>query len=83
MAGPVAQREGVANLRDAMGLSERRACTLVDADRTMIRRQSRRPPESSNYLYSADPVGQGILPVTASVLTAEIRKEPDDMSFQL
>jgi len=29
-----------------MGLSERRACSIVSADRTMIRYQSRRPPET-------------------------------------
>jgi len=28
-----------------MGLSERRACTIIGADRTMIRYRSRRPPE--------------------------------------
>jgi hypothetical protein len=29
-----------------MGLTERRACKLVDADRTMIRYQSRRAPDT-------------------------------------
>jgi len=28
-----------------MGLSERRACTIIGADRTTIRYRSRRPPE--------------------------------------
>jgi transposase InsO family protein len=46
MVGPAAKREGVAHLRAAMGLSERRACKLVDADRTMIRYQSRRAPDA-------------------------------------
>jgi putative transposase len=46
MVGPAAKREGVAHLRAVMGLSERRACTLVDADRTMIRYQSRRAPDT-------------------------------------
>ncbi len=46
MVGPAAKREGVAHLRAVMGLSERRACTLVDADRTMIRYQSRRTPDT-------------------------------------
>jgi len=32
-----AKREGVAHLQAALGLSERRACNVVDADRKMIR----------------------------------------------
>jgi putative transposase len=45
MVGPVARREAVAHLQAGMGLSERRACSIVGADRKMIRYQSRRPPE--------------------------------------
>eukprot|EP01034_Spumella_vulgaris_P009137 gene9137-11608_t len=30
-----------------MGLSERRACSIVDADRTMIRYQPRRAPDTA------------------------------------
>ncbi len=47
MVGPAAKREGVAHLQAAMGLSERRACSLVSADRTMIRYQSRRAPDTA------------------------------------
>jgi transposase InsO family protein len=46
MVGPAAKREAVAHLRDALEMSERRACSLVAADRTMIRYRSRRPPET-------------------------------------
>ena len=46
MVGPAAQRDAVAHLQSVMGLSERRACSIVSADRTMIRYQSRRPPET-------------------------------------
>ena len=46
MVGPVAKREAVAHLQAAMGLSERRACSIVGADRKMIRYRSRRPPET-------------------------------------
>jgi putative transposase len=46
MVGPAAQREGVAHLQVAMGLSERRACSIVDADRRMIRYRSTRPPDT-------------------------------------
>jgi putative transposase len=45
MVGPVARREAVAHLQAAMGLSERRACSIVGADRKMVRYRSRRPPE--------------------------------------
>jgi transposase InsO family protein len=45
MVGPVAKREAVAHLRDVLQMSERRACTLVAADRKMIRYRSRRSPD--------------------------------------
>ena len=46
MVGPAARREAVAHLKVVLGLSERRACTIVLADRTMIRYQSRRPADT-------------------------------------
>ena len=46
MVGPAAKREAVAHLRRLMEMSERRACTLIAADRTMIRYRSRRPPDT-------------------------------------
>jgi hypothetical protein len=46
MVGPAAKRAGVAHLKAEMGLSERRACSIVGADRTMIRYCSRRPPDT-------------------------------------
>ena len=46
MVGPAVKREGVAHLRAAMGLSERRACSIVSADRKMVRYRSRRPPDT-------------------------------------
>ena len=45
MVGPAAKREAVAHLRNVLQMSERRACTLVAADRKMIRYQSCRPPD--------------------------------------
>jgi putative transposase len=45
MVGPVAKREAVAHLRSVLQMSERRACSLVSADRKMIRYRSRRPPD--------------------------------------
>ena len=39
-------REGVAHLQAVMGLSERRACSIVNADRTMIRYRSCRSPDT-------------------------------------
>ncbi|WP_354141056.1 IS3 family transposase [Bradyrhizobium sp. LB11.1] len=46
MVGPVAQREAVAHLQAVMGLSERRACGIVGADRKMVRYRSCRPPDT-------------------------------------
>jgi putative transposase len=45
MVGPAAKRDAVAHLRNVLGMSERRACNLVAADRKMIRYRSRRPPD--------------------------------------
>lgn len=46
MVGPAAKRQAVAHLQAVMGLSERRACFFVGADRKMIRYQSCRAPET-------------------------------------
>ena len=46
MVGPAVKREGVAHLRAVMGLSERRACSIVSADRKMVRYRSSRPPDT-------------------------------------
>jgi putative transposase len=46
MVGPAAKREAVAHLRNVRGMSERRACTLVAADRKMIRYCPRRAPDT-------------------------------------
>lgn len=46
MVGPAVKREAVAHLQAAMGLSERRACVIVGADRKMVRYKSRRSPDS-------------------------------------
>ena len=46
MLGPAAKRDAVAHLRGVLEVSERRACSLVAADRKMIRYRSRRPPDT-------------------------------------
>jgi len=46
MVGPAAKREGVAHLQAMMDLLELRACSIVNADRTMIRYRSCRPPDA-------------------------------------
>lgn len=46
MVRPVAKREAVTYLRDHFQMSERRACSILSADRKMVRYQSRRPPET-------------------------------------
>ena len=45
MVRPAAKREAVANLRTAFQMSERRACSLIVADRSSIRYRSCRPPD--------------------------------------
>lgn len=45
MVGPAAKREAVTHLKTVMGLSERRACQIISADRKTIRYRSSRPPE--------------------------------------
>ena len=45
MVGPAAKREAVACLQVVMGLSERRACSIVNAGRKMVRYRSCRPPD--------------------------------------
>ncbi|SCB46712.1 HTH-like domain-containing protein [Rhizobium miluonense] len=45
MVGPAAKREAVTHLKAVMGLSERRACQVIFADRKTIRYRSSRPPE--------------------------------------
>jgi putative transposase len=46
MVRPAAKREAVAHLREHFQMSERRACTVLAADRKTIRYTSRRPPET-------------------------------------
>ncbi|WP_144259649.1 IS3 family transposase [Methylocystis sp. ATCC 49242] len=46
MVGPAVQRDAVAHLQAVMGLSERRACSIVGADRKTVRYRSRRPPDT-------------------------------------
>ena len=45
MVGPAAKRDAVTHLKAIMGLSERRACQIISADRKMVRYRTRRPPE--------------------------------------
>ncbi|WP_132528726.1 IS3 family transposase [Rhizobium sp. BK376] len=45
MVGPAAKREAVTHLKAVMGLSERRACQIISADRKTVRYRSSRPPE--------------------------------------
>jgi hypothetical protein len=46
MVGPSVKRDAVAHLRTVLGLSELRACSLVNADRKMVRYKSRRPADT-------------------------------------
>jgi hypothetical protein len=60
MVGPAARREAVAHLQAELGLSERRACLVVSADRKMIRYRSRRAQDTDlggNCETSPTPAG--------------------------
>ena len=46
MVSPTVKREAVAHVRTRSGLSERRACRIVGADRKTVRYRSCRPPEA-------------------------------------
>jgi len=45
MVTPGARRKAVAHLRDTHQVSERRACSVIDADRSMVRYRCRRPAD--------------------------------------
>ena len=47
MVTPAARREAVAHLRTGLGVSERRACGIIGADRTSIRYRSRRGDDTA------------------------------------
>jgi len=47
MVRPAVKRDAVMHLKAGLGLSERRACRIVGADRKMVRYQSRRPPDTA------------------------------------
>lgn len=46
MVTPAAKREAVAHLQALLDVSERRACRVIAADRTVIRYQSRRDDDT-------------------------------------
>ncbi len=46
MVTPAARREAVAHLRTSLEVSERRACTMISADRSAVRYRSRRPDDA-------------------------------------
>jgi len=47
MVGPAAKREAVAHLKSVLEMSERRACSVIAADRKTVRYRSSRPPETA------------------------------------
>ncbi len=61
------KREAVTYLRAELGLSERRACHIVGADRTMIRYRSQRAPDTALR------GGCGSCPTSAGGLPAPVR----------
>jgi putative transposase len=47
MVGPAACREACVHLQAVFGMSERRACCIIGADRASVRYRSRRPPDAA------------------------------------
>ena len=47
MVTPAARREAVAHLKASLEVSERRACSIVAADRSAVRYLSRRPDDAA------------------------------------
>jgi putative transposase len=47
MVGPAVCREACVHLQAVYGMSERRACRIIDADRASMRYRSRRPPDEA------------------------------------
>ena len=43
MVTPAAKREAIAHLRASLEVSERRACTMIAADRSTVRYRATRP----------------------------------------
>ncbi len=79
MVGPSVKREAVAHLMAVSGLSERRACSLVDADRKMVRYKSRRPPDTELRVRLRDLANErrrfGI-PLSRQAIACNCRKAP-------
>lgn len=47
MATPAARREAVAHLGASLGVSERRACAIIAADRSTVRYRAKRPGDAA------------------------------------
>ena len=47
MVTPAARREAVAHMRNVFEVSERRACSVLGADRTSVRYRSDRPDDAA------------------------------------
>ena len=46
MVTPAARQDAVAHLKESLEVSERRACTMIAVDRSVVRYRSRRPDEA-------------------------------------
>ena len=77
MVTPAARREAVAHLEGLFEVSQRRACTVLGVDRTMVRYRSQRGDDASirermrglaaeRRTSSVDPPPAGIRPTLAS-----------------
>jgi hypothetical protein len=55
MVTPAARREAVAHLRTTFGVSERRACEVLGADRTSVRYRGRRTDDAVVRAHLREP----------------------------
>ena len=63
MVGPAVKREAVAQLRAVMGLSERRACSIVGVDRKTARYSPRRRTQNCARRCAILPTSAGALAI--------------------
>jgi putative transposase len=67
MVTPAARREAAAHLHQVYGVSQRRACQAIGADRSSVRYRRRRPEDGAMRTKSAEVILAKLdrLPVTS------------------
>ena len=68
MVEPVVKRQAVAHLRAVFGMSERRACAVIGADRKSMRYRSRRGVRSGRIVWMLFVVRPTIFDVLGNII---------------